>query len=208
MLLETWIAFAVASTALLIVPGPTVMIVVSYALSRGRPSACATVPGAVLGDFTAMTMSLIGAGAILAASAALFTVLKLLGAVYLIWLGIQLWQASPSVKKISGARQESSKRSMFWNCYIVTALNPKSIVFFIAFVPQFVNASGPLVAQFVVLEATFLVLAAITLVIWASLAGQLRARLQHPATVHAINRIGGSFLIAAGLITATAHRAS
>ncbi len=136
MLLETWIAFAVASTALLIVPGPTVMIVVSYALSRGRPSAWATVPGAVLADFTAMTMSLIGAGAILAASAALFTVLKLLGAVYLIWLGNQLWQASPSVKKISGARQESSKRSMFWNCYIVTALNPKSIVFFIAFGPS------------------------------------------------------------------------
>ena len=79
MLLETWIAFAVASTALLIVPGPTVMIVVSYALSRGRPSAWATVPGAVLGDFTAMTLSLIGAGAILAASAALFHRFEIIG---------------------------------------------------------------------------------------------------------------------------------
>lgn len=207
MILETWIAFAIASTALLIVPGPTITIVLSYALAKGRSSAWATVTGATLGDFTAMTLSLVGAGAILAASALLFTVLKLIGAAYLIWLGIQLWRADPSLEKANSARQETSTRSMFWNCYVVTALNPKSIVFFIAFVPQFVDPAGPPVLQFVVLEATFLMLAATTLTIWATLAGHLRVRLQEPATVRVANRIGGSFLMAAGLLTAAARRA-
>ncbi len=206
MILESWIAFVVASTALLLVPGPTITIVVSYALARGRSSAWATVTGATLGDFTAMTLSLVGAGAVLAASATLFTILKLLGAAYLIWLGVQLWRADPSANRDVAAREAASARSMFWNCYVVTALNPKSIVFFIAFVPQFVDASGPLLLQFVILEATFLALAAITLTTWAILAGRIRTRLQEPGTVRAVNRIGGSFLIAAGLVTAAARR--
>ena len=92
---ELWIAFVVASSALLAIPGPTVLIVVSYALGKGRRTAWATVPGLTLGDFTAMTISLMGAGAILAASAELFTVLKLAGAAYLIWLGVRLWRARP-----------------------------------------------------------------------------------------------------------------
>jgi threonine/homoserine/homoserine lactone efflux protein len=97
---------------------------------------------------------------------------------------------------------------MFWNSFIVTALNPKSIVFFIAFVPQFVDPASPLVLQFVILEATFLSLAAINVVIWAVLAGRLRARFQRPATLRLVNRVGGSFLIGAGLLTAVARRAA
>lgn len=208
MILESWIAFTVATTVLLLVPGPTITIVVSYALARGRSSGWATVTGATLGDFTAMTLSLAGAGAILAASATLFMVLKLLGAAYLIWLGIQLWRRDPSIEQTTAAKEESSPRKMFWNCYVVTALNPKSIVFFIAFVPQFVNSAEPVLTQFVILEATFLMLAATTLTIWAILAGQIRARLREPGTVRAVNRIGGSFLIAAGLVTAAARRAA
>lgn len=206
MTMQTWLAFAVASGILLIVPGPTIMIVASFAIGNGRASAVATVPGAVFGDFTAMTLSLLGAGAILAASATLFTALKLLGAAYLVWLGLQLWFSDPSASKLSGAPRQSTRRSMFWSCYLVTALNPKSIVFFIAFVPQFVNAAGPAGLQFVILEATFLTLAAVSLVFWASLAGVVRVRLQRPGTVAAMNRIGGGFLIAAGVIAATARR--
>lgn len=93
MALEIWLAFALASAVLLSIPGPTVLLVVSYALARGRSSAWATVPGVTLGDFTAITASLLGAGALLQASATLFTVLKLAGAAYLIWLGIQTWRA-------------------------------------------------------------------------------------------------------------------
>jgi threonine/homoserine/homoserine lactone efflux protein len=204
--LELWIAFALASAALLAVPGPTVMLVVSYALGRGRSSALATVPGVSLGDFTAMTISLAGAGAVLATSASLFTVLKLLGAAYLVWLGIQLWRAGDTLGAITGVKSKADRRRMFWNAYVVTALNPKGLVFFVAFVPQFVDPAAPLLAQFVIPEATFVTLAAVNVAIWALLAGQMRARFQRPAALRLINRIGGSFLIGAGLLTAAARR--
>lgn len=205
MSFEVWVAFFLASAALLAIPGPTVMLAISYALGRGRSSAWATVPGVTLGDFTAMTISIAGAGAILATSATLFTVLKILGAAYLIWLGIGLWRTKPG--PIETAKTEHQAwRGMFVNSYVVTALNPKSIVFFIAFVPQFVDPSRPLLIQFAILEMTFLTLAAINIALWAVLVGEMRARFSRPDTICSINRIGGSFLIGAGLLTAFSRR--
>lgn len=206
MSLDLWVAFALASTALLAIPGPTVMIVVSYALGRGRASAWATVPGVALGDLTAMTISVLGAGAILAASATLFTILKLCGAAYLVWLGIRLWRAAPSPIAVTGTAAKALGRRMFWNAYVVTALNPKSIVFFIAFVPQFIDPDRPWAIQVLILETTFVALAAVNAALWAVLVGRLRSRFQNPAMVRAVNRIGGSVLIGAGLLTAAARR--
>ena len=204
---EIWIAFALASAVLLAIPGPTVMLVVSYALGRGRDSAWATVPGVSLGDFTAMTVSLAGAGAVLAASATLFTVLKLCGAAYLVWLGIGLWRAAPAGLVIErGARVPKEYHRMFWNAYVVTALNPKSIVFFIAFVPQFVVADAPLLPQFAILTATFVGLAAVNTVLWAVLVGEMRRRFERPGTLKLINRTGGGCLIGAGVLTALTRR--
>lgn len=206
MSFELWIAFAVASTALLAVPGPTVMLVVSYALGHGRSSGWATVPGVTLGDFTAMTVSLLGAGAVIAASATLFTILKLCGAAYLIWLGVQLWRAKPALAETDATGAASSNRRMFWNAYIVTALNPKSIAFFIAFVPQFIDPAAPVFAQFALMEVTFLALAAANVAVWAVLAGQMRARFRKPSVLRLTNRVGAGFLIAAGLLTAAMRR--
>ncbi len=208
MTLEVWIGFAVASLVVLSIPGPTVMLVVSYALGRGRSTAWATVPGVSLGDFTAMTVSLLGAGAVLAASAALFTMLKLAGAAYLVWLGIQLWRAKPAAAALHGRAQSKGGRAMFWNAYVVTALNPKSIVFFVAFVPQFVSPGQPVLPQFIILEVTFLVLAALNVALWAVFVGEMRARFASPRVVKAINRIGGSFLIGAGALTAVVRQSS
>ncbi|MEM8791594.1 MAG: LysE family translocator [Pseudomonadota bacterium] len=203
---EIWIAFTLASAALLAIPGPTVMLVVSYALGRGRSSAWATVPGVTLGDFTAMTISLAGAGAVLATSATLFTILKFAGAAYLIWLGIGLWRARPAPSDAPEGMR-ASLRGMFVNSYVVTALNPKSIVFFIAFVPQFIDPQGPLLVQMAVLEVTFLALAAANTLLWVLLVGEMRQRFKSPATLRLANRIGGSFMIGAGLLTAMARRA-
>jgi threonine/homoserine/homoserine lactone efflux protein len=195
MPLDLWLAFALASALLLASPGPTVMLVVSYAIGGGRQTGWATVPGVALGDFTAMTISLLGAGAVLAASATLFTMLKLAGAVYLVWLGVQLWRADPSGQELAAAKPAGS-RAMFWHAYAVTALNPKSIVFFIAFVPQFVTPGRALWPQFVILELTFVALAAANAALWAVLAGQVRARFR-----------SRSVLIAASVLTAAARRA-
>ncbi len=206
MSIEVWIAFVVASSVLLAVPGPTVMLLVSYALGHGKKTAWATVPGVALGDFTAMTASLLGAGAVLATSATLFTLLKLAGAAYLIWLGIGLWRADPKLTGLENTNPGTGSTSMFWHAYIVTALNPKSIVFFVAFVPQFVDPGSAALPQFVILEATFLLLAAIGAVVWAILAGNLRDRFKRPETLRKVNRAGAGFLIGAGLLTAATQR--
>jgi threonine/homoserine/homoserine lactone efflux protein len=205
MSLEIWLTYALATAALLAMPGPTVMIVVSYALGAGRRSAWATVPGVTLGDFTAMTVSLLGAGAILATSAALFTALKLVGAAYLVWLGIKLWRA-PVSAETGTVGIVASGRKMFLNTWIVTALNPKGIVFFIAFVPQFVNPAQPTLPQFAILEATFVGMACVNALLWALLAGRMRECFQRPSTQRLVNRIGGTFLICAGALTAAARR--
>ena len=206
MALEVWLAFAFASLVLLAIPGPTVLLVVSYALARGRSSAWATVPGVTLGDFTAITASLLGAGALLQASATLFTILKLVGAAYLIWLGIQTWRAPSSLNGLNnkpGAAAGSGR--MFRNAYVVTALNPKSIMFFVTFVPQLIDPARPLLMQFVILEATFLVLATLNIILWALMASEIRAR--WPATLRHANRIGGGFLITAGILSVALRRA-
>ncbi len=208
MSFELWAAFFVASSALLAVPGPTVLLVVSYALGHGRSSGWATVPGVTLGDFSAMTVSLLGAGALLAASATLFTALKLAGAAYLIWLGVKLWRAEPKLESVQNMALGQSRRSMFWNAYVVTALNPKGIIFFVAFVPQFIDPAADAWPQFMILEATFLVLAALNVVIWAVLAGHLRSRFRQPKTLKFVNRMGGGILIGAGILTAAVRRSS
>ncbi len=187
MPVELWLGFTLASAAL-------------------RGTGWATVPGVTLGDFTAMTLSLLGAGAILAASATLFTVLKLAGAAYLVWLGVQLWRSEPSLGALENAREPAGRRRMFWNAYIVTALNPKSTIFFIAFVPQFVDPAHPALPQFAILEATFLVLAAANVTLWAALAGQPRAGFRRPSTLRLVNRIGAGVLIGAAAVTAAAPR--
>ena len=106
MSLEIWLAFTLACSILLAIPGPTVMLVISYVLGRGRETAFATVPGVVLGDFTAMSISLLGAGTLLQTSSTLFSGLKIAGAMYLIWLGYKLWREKPH----SGELTQSQER--------------------------------------------------------------------------------------------------
>ncbi len=101
MSLEMWIAFVIAAMIVLVIPGPTILLVISQSISHGRRAVVPLVTGVTLGDFTAMTLSLLGLGAILAASATLFSVLKFIGAVYLICLGIKLWRSNPGKHEIS-----------------------------------------------------------------------------------------------------------
>ncbi|MEJ8475450.1 LysE family translocator [Roseibium algae] len=204
MSIELWLTFIAASAALLALPGPTITVVIGHAISAGRQSVWATVPGVVLGDCVAMTASLLGAGAILAASATLFTALKLAGAAYLIWLGIGLWRKTPNLEALDTKSAAQSNRSIFWNCFVVTAFNPKDIVFFVAFVPQFISSSHAFLPQIAILELTFLAMVGVNVALWSLAASQLRTRLARPGRVRQMNRISGSVLIGAGLLTARA----
>ncbi|MFW2587752.1 LysE family translocator [Sagittula sp. SSi028] len=205
--LLTWAGFVGASIALLMIPGPTVLLVLSYALSKGRAVAVASATGVALGDFIAMSLSLAGLGALVAASAALFTLLKWVGAVYLIWLGVKLIRSAPQPGAELPQTQISGK-AVFWHNAAVTALNPKSIAFFIAFVPQFVNTGAPLLPQFAILVVTFVSLAAANALAYALAADRLRGWITRPAALTWITRAGGATLIAMGALTATLRRAT
>lgn len=206
--LTTWLAFTSASIALLLIPGPTVLLVLSYAISQGRRVALATVAGVALGDLIAMAASLAGLGALVLASATLFTALKWVGAAYLVYLGVQMLRGAGKATLGRVDAPDATARTVFGQAALVTALNPKSIVFFIAFVPQFIDPSAALLPQFAILTATFVGLAALNALAYALLADRLRARLTGPRAMPTLIRLGGATLIGMGAATATLGRST
>ena len=209
MSFDLWLTFVAASTALLLIPGPTILLVLSYALSQGRQVAVATAAGVALGDFIAMTASLLGLGALVLASATAFTVLKWVGAIYLVWLGFKMLKSAHHAElgDLMSSRALPA-RGVFTHAAAVTALNPKSIGFFIAFVPQFLDPTRALLPQFAILIATFVTLAALNALAYALLADRLRARIERPAVIRWLTRAGGITLVGMGILTATLRRAA
>lgn len=202
MPLDHWLAFVVASAIMLAIPGPTVLLVVSYALGYGRRPALAVVTGVGLGGFTAMTASMLGLGAILAASSTVFTALRWIGGAYLVYLGIKLWKSPVRTGALDGAAARVGLARMFAHAYAVTALNPKGIIFFVVFVPQFLVPTEPFWRQAMILEATFITLDVLNVTLFALLASAARRHLQEPRVQRIVNRTGGSLLIGAGALSA------
>lgn len=201
MPIETWLAFAAAAAILLAIPGPTVLLVISYALGHGRKPAAAIVAGVALGDLTAMTASVAGLGAILAASSDLFTGLRWVGGAYLVYLGVNLWRA-PVAQPGTDAMPSIGLGRVFGHAYAVTALNPKSIVFFVAFVPQFLSADLAFVPQVTIMVATFVTMGALNAALYGLLASSARGALRKPSVQRTVNRTGGGLLIGSGLLAA------
>lgn len=206
MTFETWLAFAAASAVLLIIPGPTILLVVSYALGQGWRSALPVATGVALGDFTAMTLSMLGVGAILATSATIFTALKWLGAAYLVYLGIKLFRAGGTLD-VKPQTDRATTMKMVGHAWVVTALNPKSITFFVAFLPQFLDKHGDFFTQMVIFETTFLVLAFLNATGYALIASRARNLVRSPRAISLFNKTGGTLLIGAGVATATLRSA-
>jgi threonine/homoserine/homoserine lactone efflux protein len=209
MSLDLWLTFVAASTALLLIPGPTILLVLSYALTQGRRVAVATAAGVAFGDLIAMTASLLGLGALVMASAAAFTVLKWVGVVYLLWLGYKMVRSAghASLGNISKSA-DLPARGVFGHAAAVTALNPKGIGFFVAFVPQFIDPAAAMLPQFAILLSTFVTLAALNSLAYALLADRLRNRIERPAVMHGLTRLGWGTLIGMAVLTATLKRAA
>ena len=206
MTFETWIAFVAASAVLLVIPGPTILLVVSYALGRGWRVAAPVAVGVALGDLTAMTLSMLGVGALLASSALLFTAVKWIGAGYLVWLGVKLWRAGATLEAEARIEPVAARR-MLANAWLVTTLNPKSIVFFVAFLPQFLDPARPFWPQMAIFEATFVLLAFANAFGYALLAARARRLARNPRAIRLVNRAGGTALIAAGVAAVSARAA-
>jgi threonine/homoserine/homoserine lactone efflux protein len=201
MTYETWLAFAAASTILVLIPGPTVLLIVSYALGQGLRTALPMAVGVALGDFTAFSASMLGVGALLATSASLFLALKWVGAAYLVWLGYKLFTAGGTLA--AEPRDGSgSPLGMLAHAWLVTALNPKGITFFVAFLPQFLDPSGNIMQQMVIFGATFITIAFANAFGYAVLAARARHLFASPRAIRAFNRTGGTALMGAGVVTA------
>jgi threonine/homoserine/homoserine lactone efflux protein len=207
MPLELWLAYVATSAVILAIPGPTILLVLSYSISNGRKAALPLVAGVALGDSVAITLSLIGLGTLLAASAFWFTIIKWLGGLYLIYLGILMLRDATRSRSPQAARApEASPRKLFLSAFVVTALNPKSIVFFIALLPQFISAAHPVAPQLVILGVTFVVLATIGATSYALFAATIRRFLSSPRAQRIYGFGGGGLLCAAGAWALSARR--
>ncbi len=204
----TFLTYLLATSLILIIPGPTIILVISQAVAHGRRSVTPLAAGVVLGDFTAMTFSLLGLGAVMATSAALFSLFKWIGALYLLYLGVRQWRADPQEILPTGGLKTTSARTLFRSAYLVTALNPKGIAFFVAFLPQFIHPEAPALSQALLLGATFLILALLNASLYALFASQLREKIKQPRVRRWFDRGGGASLIGAGLLTAGMQRSA
>ena len=206
MTIEILLTFIIAVIVFCIIPGPTVILVIGQALSHGKKSVVPLVAGVLFGDFIAMSLSLLGLGVILAASATLFFILKWFGVLYLIYLGVKTFRENPVDFKIEN--NNFSQKDMFQSAFLVTALNPKDIMFFVAFLPQFVSSESSALPQLVILMFTFLFIVALNISFYTVFAGKISHKIQNYQARKRLNRIGGNSLIGAGLITATIQRTS
>jgi len=207
MPLELWLAYVATSAVVLAIPGPTILLVLSYSIAHGRKSTLPLVAGVALGDSVAITLSLIGLGTLLAASAFWFTLIKWMGGLYLIYLGIRLLRSATNPLQLQATQaQQTSPHKLFTNAFIVTALNPKSIVFFIALLPQFISAAHPTLPQLWILGVSFVVLATIGATSYALFAASIRRFLASPRAQKAYSYIGGGLLCGAGVWALSARR--
>jgi len=208
MSLHLWLAFVAASVVLLVIPGPTILTVISYSVAHGRKANVPLVAAVALGDSTALVLSLVGLGGLLATSAFWFTVVKWAGGLYLIFLGVKLFRAGASGSAPAQEAAPSSAARLFLNTYAVTALNPKGIVFFIAFLPQFLVPGEPVAPQLWLLAVTFVALATVNASLYAVFAAAARRLLTSARAQRTFNLSGGSLLCAAGTWALLARRAA
>ncbi len=199
----TWIAFVLADSLTALAPGPVVALVVSHPLAHGRRTGGAVVAARVPGDAACLIAAVGGVGAILAASALAFTILKLAGAVYLVFLGVKLWRAPPVTG--AAAAPAGSRWRVVVHAFLRAALNPKSILFFMVFVPQVLDTKSPPLPRLAAMAGSVLVCGALADGGSTVVAVRLRRFIRAPRAQRAMNRLAGGTLLAEGVLAAVAR---
>ncbi len=203
---QLWLAFAVASLVIAVIPGPGVVSIVGFAIGSGRKVALASVVGMAIGNAVAVSLSLAGAAAILATSALAFTVFKWAAAAYLITIGVvaivRSGKPDPSASSSSGV----TTRVAFLTNVIVGTLHPKTILFFVAFSAQFIEPDLPYFPQAAALVLTFTIVAAVTDTLYALSASHAAQLLRSIRARTWSQRVGGGVLVTAGLAMAATRR--
>lgn len=208
MSLSTYLLYVAAIALLIATPGPTMLMCMTNALNHGPRPAMTSVAGAVTAVLCVMLLSAMGLGALLATSETAFVVAKSLGAAYLIWLGIKTFRSAAPALPPAAAPAAKAGRSLYLQGFLVGASNPKAVLFFAAFFPQFLNPSAPMAPQFAVLALTFMVFEFSVLSACALGVSRLAPLLRRSGPARWINRIcGGLFTGLGGLLLLTRRAA-
>lgn len=161
MTLETWLLFSGAALVVILIPGPLSLLMISNSLNYGLLRSYPAFLGGVLASVCLLSASALGLGALLLASEQLFSALKIVGGLYLFYLAWQSWKQSrqpATAAEVPVAQSNPRFGSLFWRAFVLGASNPKDILFFAAFLPQFLNAQQPFLGQLLIMIATWTVL--------------------------------------------------
>ncbi|WP_332777704.1 LysE family translocator [Polaromonas sp.] len=208
MTLTTYLLYLTAVALLVLSPGPTMLMCITTAVNHGARKAVTSALGSVSAVLGVMLLSALGLGALLAASETAFTVAKVVGAAYLIWLGIKTFRSEAAVLDPEAGSTPASRRSFFLRGFLIGASNPKALLFFAAFFPQFLNPSEPFAPQFAILALTFVAFECTVLTLCALGVSRVAPLLRSSRPVRWINRIsGGLFTLMGGLLLLTRRQA-
>ena len=204
--IESLLAFGIASLALLVIPGPAVLYIINRSVADGRNVALSAVAGLEIGNFMHVIAATVGLSAVIATSAAAFSAVKWIGAGYLIYIGIRTLATKPQA--VNQLNDPMSRRRAFTQGIVVNTFNPKVALFFLSFLPQFIDANrGSAALQSLVLGSTFVVLGCISDSLFAILASALRGTLLRGKSLPFVQRyVAGSVFIALGAIASTTRR--
>lgn len=203
MNMETWLAFVLTFTVISLVPGPSVLMVTGQALARGSRAAFVCILGELVGGVVLVALSLFGVGAILAASSSLFQVVKWAGVAYMAYLGFSQIREARAIDETSFKKASVVNDKASFNAGFFTAiLNPKAIVFYVAFLSQFLNPNGNIYLQFLVVMASSTLIVATVLGGYALLASHARQMFRSPLAQRRFGYAGGGCLLGGSAFTA------
>jgi homoserine/homoserine lactone efflux protein len=201
--LDLYLTFALATAVLILIPGPNVALIVANSVAYGTRYGLLTVAGTSSAMVVQLVLTVLGMSALLGTLSQWFEWIRWIGVVYLLWLGIRQWRAEP-VDLTRTRPQYRSPREIFLRGILVSFTNPKTLLFYGAFFPQFITPGADMAKQIVLLSATFLVIGVTLDGCWALLAGRVRNVLAVRGRLR--NRVSGGLLIGAGVGLALAHR--
>ncbi|WP_188821511.1 LysE family translocator [Brucella endophytica] len=200
---ELYLGFLAATVALALMPGPNVALITANSVAYGRKFGLITVLGTTAAMVPQLALTVLGMTGLLALAGELFEWVRWIGVAYLVYLGFQAWRA-PGIDLTQIKPEPRSVRSIFWRGFLVSSANPKTLLFYGAFFPQFVSPDAPIVPQLILLSVSFLTVALTFDSCWALLADRLRGLLASRGLVR--NRLTGSFYFAAAVGLASVKR--
>jgi homoserine/homoserine lactone efflux protein len=197
MALHTWLLYLLAAIGLSVTPGPNSLLVLTHGALHGHRRTGFTVGGGALGFLILIALSMLGIGALLQASANALTLLKLCGGAYLVWLGIQFWRAPPIRLRADTAAADRRGSALFRQGLLTALSNPKALLFYGAFLPQFIDPAREIWSQLVVMATVFVAVEIVVEYLLALLAHRIRPWLERAGKK--FNRVCGGMFVAMGI---------